>query len=361
MSKRGKLGVKQLRDKASAHLYAKRWRTSSGTVQVIVIAGPYGKRTTSKLLEHVLTQQNASVVVHNAEFNSAKDIHELLRKARKSKADFVLLRLDDALLDSGALASVTPELLVVPFCDTEANARLRYEKVRPKKYVYGLELGESPLENGDDTKIAFGESSRTDAVLKGITLYRKGTEVELLIDHQIKLQLATHLVGASNAHNIAAVVASVYVLHRPLDEIDEYIADIEQVDGNFETLRTDMPFSTIIDAAPDAKTVGELIASAKHLVKRRLIVAVEASRVGESNIPTIAEEVDRLVVIDVNDFKRDKPGIERVVSPDGVYRKVVQIARQGDMVLLCGNSFLRRDEHSIPLAVSGLAHATESH
>lgn len=353
-------GVKQLRERAVAHVYAKRWRTESSNADVIVLAGPYGKRTTGVLLKHIFESQGDTVVTHDVDLHSAEEVQRVLLHARKQKATVVIVRISDAVLKMKPLGPVIPTLLVVPSCGTTDEAKQRFEWARPQKYVYGLELGEYPLENPDDTNIAFGETNRADAIIKDFRLYRKGSELTLTIDHQTKLNLASYLIGRVNLDNIAAAVSSVYVLHRPMDEIIDLIADVERVEGNYELVDLAAPFSVVIDAAPDDNASERVIESALTLAKRRLIVALEAVEVSEDCIDRLAGQVDRLIVVDVNDLKRDKSGVDRVVSPDAAYRKVVQAARQDDLVLLMGDTFVKRDEEGKPIALASLAHAMES-
>lgn len=354
------MGVKGLRERAAAHVYAKRWRTAGSSAQVVLVGGPYGKRTTALLLKHIFESQGDMVVTHDYALHGAEDVQRVLLEARKSKANVVIVCLDDELMKTRPLGPVVPNLLVVPTLTSTQMARQRQEWSNPLKYVYGLELGEYPLENPEDSNIAFGESNRTDAVIKDFRLFRKGTEVTLTIDHQIKLDLATYLVGRVNIDNVAAAVASVYVLHRDMDDIADLIADIERIDGNYEMIAVPAPFSVVIDAAPDDTATEKVIESALALAKRRTIAVVEAAEVSEASIDQLAQQVDRLIVVDVNDLKRDKSGVDRVVSPDAAYRKVVQAARQDDLVLLLGDSFVKRDDNGQPIAVASLAHAMES-
>lgn len=360
MSIKGSAGVKNLRKRAAAHLYAKRWRTVSTGAEVVIVSGPYGKRTAAMFLKHVFESQGQTVLTHEHVLLGAEDVQRVLHDGRKDKVDVIIICLEDSVLETQPLGPVVPKLLVVPSVSTTEMARKRHDWANPLKYVYGLQLGEYPLENPEDSNLAFGEGSRVDAVIKDFKLYRKGTELALTIDHQTKLEVATHLIGRVNVDTVSAVIASIYVLHRPIEGIEDLIADIEYVDGNYEIIAVVAPFAVAIDSAPDDYATEQVVESAHTLAKRRLIVVVEAAQVSEECIDRLVGQADRLIVVDVNDLKRDKSGVDRLVSPDAAYRKVVQVARQDDLVVLIGDSFVKRDDSGQPIALAALAHAMES-
>ena len=343
------------KDRQLARMSRKKWKPENRHLKIVLIGGARGKRTAATILSHILQTQGEVVSISDDTIYTVDELYEELYIASKLKSSFVVLRIGEPLFNSKVLQKLRADILIVPSCVTTEQASRLFKVAQPIKFVYGLISGEDPLVDNEDIMVSFSVDGRTDAVITDIKQYRKGTEFKLVIDHQVKLSLATHLIGRFNCFNIASAVAGVYALHLPLTDIDESVADIEEVSCNYQYLDVENVYSVAIDMADDFSTISSIISDIAKLVKRRLIVVVDASKVGEKNIEQLSTQAQRLILLDVNDFKRDKTDIERVVSPEGAYRKIIQIARQGDTVLLFGHAFAQRDETGNLTAVTGLS------
>ncbi len=81
-------------------------------------------------------------------------------------------------------------------------------------------------------------------------LYKKGSEATLLIDHQTKIELGTHLPGKYNVYNLAAAAAATYVMGIDLEAIADGIAEVKAIPGRFERVEVDKPYDVVVDYAP---------------------------------------------------------------------------------------------------------------
>ena len=90
--------------------------------------------------------------------------------------------------------------------------------------------------------------------LKNFKLYKKGSEANLRIDNNVKLEIATNLPGEFNVYNMTAAAAGAYLLGISLEDIQEGIANLEGVSGRFEYAVSNLPFDVVVDYAhtPDA-------------------------------------------------------------------------------------------------------------
>ena len=89
-----------------------------------------------------------------------------------------------------------------------------------------------------DQKMTYGKHEEAEAKIERVKLYRKGTEADLVIDHQTHLELATNLPGEYNVMNMSAAVTLAYLLGVKLQDIQEGMANLEIVPGRFERALT---------------------------------------------------------------------------------------------------------------------------
>ena len=169
---------------------------------------------------------------------------------------------------------------------------------------------------------------------------RGGTEIELVLDHQSKLELATYLVGEANVRNVAAAVAGAYVLAADIGTLQEGIARLEGVKGNFEKISSDKPYVVYADRATAAVSVGLALESARALKKRRLLVALDET-VAKDSYELAKTQTDRLVVVGEGE---DEPGVERAANVLEALELVTRAAKKDDLVLFLGKDFTECDQ-----------------
>lgn len=341
--------------KFKAKAAASRYRHPSKALRVIAVAGPYGKTTTALYLSEVLQEAGHSVLVltnKGCKLNEqtldiqyeerAGTIQRLLARGRKKKVDFVILEVTQGLLDCHVLMTLEVEMAVITGSSSVAHSLLE----QPLKYAVtpsGLETKAGEV--APHQAISFGEDRMADARIKDTTLYRKGTEIELVIDHQTTLHLATHLIGRANAHNVAAAVAAAYVLEVKIESFEEGIARLEYVPGNFEYLSTERLYTMIVDGAHDAKSLELVVADAKKLTKRRLLVVADES-VSEKYYTTVKSNSSAFTAVGAH----DGPGINAASDSQTAAEVVLRGAKQEDTVLFIGVEYAARGSENLSYA-----------
>lgn len=341
--------------KFKAKAAARRYRHPSKVLRVIAIAGPFGKTTTALLLSEILQEAGHSVLVltnQGCKLNQtevserfderAGSIQRLFSLGRKKKVDFVILEVTQGVLDSHVLSTTTLEMSIMTASSSLASAL--YEQ--PAAYTVvpsGVDI--APAGVAPHQAISFGEDQAADARIQSTKLYRKGTEIDLVIDHQTTLHLATFLVGRANASNVAAAVAAAYVLGVKIESFAEGVARLEYVPGNFEHLPVDRLYDIVVDGAHEHRSLELVVADAKKLAKRRLLVVADES-ITESNASIIKANSSAVTVVGTH----DGPGIHAASDTQTAAEVVLRGAKQEDMVLFLGTEYASKSSEHLSTA-----------
>lgn len=320
-----------------AFISATRHGNPGKDLNVVLIAGEYGKATVATLFTSVAKQAGKSVLrvstrTHKRLDASMDDFFQTLVTVKKDKPDFVVIEATDELVALGVLSQVEIGTLVFtgPY---EKAAQLLRESPRHVVAPAGLDV---PAELIEPYKhISYGDDEAAEAKLTAVRLFKKGTEVDVLIDHQIKLTLATYLVGYANAWDVLIVASMAYVLGFDTDLIQEGIAEVEAMDGSFVLQDDKNLYLTFYDIGTHDASVERAVASAKELARRRLIVAVTFTSVSDEAVEAVRAKADRVFVVAVSD--RTLPhDVDRALTTDDAIEKARRAAKSGDVVLILG-------------------------
>jgi len=323
-----------------AKLVSARFGNPLNGIDLILVAGPYGKSTVMLLLEGILKEAGRSVTSVSATDGIDKSMTSFYRAMstiKKRRSQIVLVETTDDLLKSGALHGVRINtVLAVGECEVAKELLA----LSPKHVVTPTELAAPDGTVEPYQQINFGMTDDAEAKIDSVKLYRHGSELKMTIDHQTKLEVASYLTGYANVSCIAAAIAAAYVLGVNLDAVQEGIADIDTQDSRFEVLTHDAPYSVILDAAQTNESVALAIESAKALTKRRLLVVFD-SMPDETVISDAMLLVDRMFV--VGDEQSARADIDMAASAKGAVEKASRSAKKDDCVLLIGTTFSRND------------------
>ena len=354
--------------RSRAHVVAARYGNPGLSLKVIAVVGTNGKQTTASYLNELLQEAGHTTRLLLAEDDEPLgpvQVQSFLREAKKANARYAIVTLNSADIRCHSIDAAGLELVVATNISQTAT-----ETVEDQVEAIGQLLEEKPryiiLNHDDDyyaaladfeataQKMTYGQHEQAEARMTEWHLYRKGSELRLVIDHQTTLELATHLIGTANLYNLAAATASVYIMGENIESIDEGAARLESIPFNYQYLKTEAPYDVVVDYAPNEVALTRLVASAKQLTKRRLIAVVQADTTSDECIELLSKDTARLIVIDINDFKRDKGTIERIVSPDAAIKLALRGARQDDIVILAGPLFTRHNDDGTPYAQAAL-------
>jgi len=312
-------------------------------LKIIAVAGAQGKTTTALYLGEILQEAGHTVMTMTSagcRYNgtplpdrydqTADALHRCLAGARKQSAQYVVMEVSDAL----AAAQVLPTLAITMSIITNDSPSARVLLDQAVDYTVvpsGFDM--AGLAVAPHQAISFGEDAAADAQIVEVKEYRKGTEIDMIIDHQTKLTVSTYLIGKANAFNVAAAVSAAYVLTAPTSVFEEGVARLETVAGNYEYLPVpEISYDVAVDRAYTPTSVEMVLTTANALKKRRLLVIADAS-IPSDLYETVKRLGDRVMVVGTGP---EFPGVEQLTDLQSALDLMRRGAKKDDIVLLIG-------------------------
>jgi UDP-N-acetylmuramyl tripeptide synthase len=192
--------------------------------------------------------------------------------------------------------------------------------------------------------ISFGTDHEAEATIGVARLYRKGTEVHVTIDHQTNFTLASYLVGSLNARNVAAAIATAYVLGADTKTFEEGVAGVELVEGNYQYVDQDTVYTVAVDGARYDESLKEVVKSARALTKRRLTVVIDGIIATDDTLEDVKSHADRVIITTGDDSVRI--GVEIAHDQKHAVEIALRGARKDDTVLFVGPAFAAATAHN---------------
>lgn len=383
--------TKRLEDsyrKRRVKLLTTRYGNPAKHLRVIAVTGTNGKTTTVSFLNEILKEagyKTAMFSTAEVEIAGEKHVNDLnrtvaltgdlmrfYRDAKRAQVDFVLIEATSHALQQYKLSTTPIEMAIMTNLTQDhldyhktmegyAEAKAILFKMKPKYIV--LNRDDEWFEYFDVfpagyQKITYGQNADAEAKIDKIKLYRKGTEVNMVVDHQTKLELATSLPGEYNAYNLAAAVSAAYLLNVGIKDIVEGVANLEGIPGRFDRIDEGQPFDVIVDYAHTPDGYDKLLDTAKKITKNRVILVFgscgdrdKAKRPIMGQIA--AKKADRIFLTDEESYNEDPQqirdqvfeGIEQaggaaktteIADRKEAIKKALSVATKGDTVLITG-------------------------
>ena len=369
-------------------LVSARYGNPAKSLRVIAITGTNGKTTTACFLNEILKEAGMTTAMFttalievagksqlndlNATVATTSRMQQFFRDAKKAKVDYVILEITSHALHQHKLSTVPIEAAVMTNLTQD---HLDYHKTmegyaKAKGMLFASDPSYIILNRDDewfdffdkysatDQKITYGEHEEAEARIEGVKLYRKGSEAQLVIDHQTNLLLTTALPGKYNAYNMVAAASTAYVLGVKLNDIIEGVANLDGVPGRFERVGEGIDYDVIVDYAHTPDALQKLLEAAKAITKKRVILVFGATGDRDKGKRPIMGEIaaklaDRIILTDDETYNENAQEIRDQVR-EGLIRgkgdaitleigdrreaieKALSIAKKGDSVLIAG-------------------------
>ncbi len=373
--------------RSRAKVVSARYGNPASQLRVIAVTGTNGKTTTACYINEILkearfkTAMFTTAVIEVAGESQINDLNatvattarmqRFFKDAKKAAVDYVVLEVTSHSLDQFKLEGVPIEVAVMTnltqdhldyhkTMDNYAAAKAKLFKLKPRFMVLNRDdewFDYFDKYDATSQKINYGKHEEAEARIDHVKLYRKGTEADLVIDHQTHLELATALPGEFNVYNMTAATSVAYLLGIKLDDIQEGIANLEAVPGRFERAVDGLDYDVIVDYAHTPDALEKLLNAAKNIAKGRVILVFGACGDRDKTKRPIMGEIaaknaDRIFLTDEESYNEDptairdmiREGIERVGGanmtelPDRreAIERALGSAKKGDMVLITG-------------------------
>ncbi|QHN42298.1 UDP-N-acetylmuramoyl-L-alanyl-D-glutamate--2,6-diaminopimelate ligase [Candidatus Mycosynbacter amalyticus] len=358
-------------------------------LKVIAVTGTNGKTTTINYINSILkaadykTAMFSTALIEIAGQERANDLnrtvpltnqlYEFFAEAKKAKVDYVVLEITSHALQQHKLDGVPIEAAIMTnLTQDHLDYHKTMENYAAAKAILFRNSPRYIVLNHDDKwfdyydkfeageqKMTYGENEAAEAHITRTKLYKKGSEADVVFDHQTKLELATHLPGKFNISNMTAAATIAYLLGVSVDKIVEGVADLEAVPGRFEHVDVgDKGYEVVVDYAHTPDAIEKLLEAARSVTKNRVILVFGATGDRDKGKRPIMGEIaarlaDRIVVTDEESYNEEPSGIRAAVIqgvesaggsgklteiPDRreAIEKALSIATKGDMILITG-------------------------
>ena len=374
--------------KGRVRVVSTRYGKPAKHLRVIAITGTNGKTTTAVYVNEILKEAKfktamfttalievagkAKVNDLNATVASTARMQRFFREAKRAKVDYVILEVTSHALDQHKLDGVPIEAAIMTNLTQDhldyhgtmeryAEAKARLFKLNPRFIILNRDDEWFDYFNqfeASEQKMTYGEHEEAEARISHIKLYRRGTEAEVIIDHQTHLELATALPGKFNVHNMTAATSLAYLLGVTLTDIQEGVANLETVPGRFERVVEGLEYDVIVDYAHTPDALEKLLAAARGIAKNRVILVFGACGDRDKGKRPIMGEIaahgaDRIFLTDEESYNEDPETIRNMIR-EGIEKaggsaKMTELAdrreaieralgsaKKGDMVLITG-------------------------
>lgn len=330
--------------KITQSLVTLRYGKPSEKIDVIVVAGRAGKTTTCHLIKHLLEESGEKVFLlshHMSADSPWKDYSSSISALQKALSFAVRARYRYAIVEAdedmahilngttfvvNTLVGLSDESYIRDLARTSAFAVVPYGVTLPELDTHHV--------------MTFGEDEKAEMRIEAVRQFKKGTEISLRVDYNQTLEIATYLMGTLNARNVAAALATMYILSVDTQHFANGVAELEEVPGNYTYIETTAPYNVAIDRGYTRSAVHEHAAMAKALSKRRLILVVEDTYDSETE-EMLINTSDRVIATGDTSDSRITPAS----SPDEAVALAFRTARQGDVILFLGDVFLQKQNN----------------
>lgn len=326
-----------------------RYGNPSKRLKVIAITGTNGKTTTACYINEILKEANFTTAMFttalievagetrlndmNVTVASTAQMQRFFRNAKKANVDYVVLEVTSHALDQYKLEGVPIEAAVMTNLTQDhldyhktmehyAATKAKLFQLNPRFIVLNRDDEWYDYFNqftADEQKMTYGKHEEAEAKITRVKLYRKGTEADVVLDHQTHLELATNLPGEFNVMNMTAATTLAYLLGIKLKDIQEGIANVEAVPGRFERAVEGLPYDVIVDYAHTPDALEKLLIAAHSIAKGRVILVFGVCGDRDQGKRPIMGEIaargaDRIFLTDEESYNEDPEQIRRMIQ-----------------------------------------------
>ena len=269
-------------------------------LRLVGITGTNGKTTTTYLIKSIMeanrkkigllgtisTQIGDKVYVSSRTTPESLDLQSLFREMADSDIDYAVMEVSSHSLELGRVEGCNFRIGVftnltqdhLDFHKTIENYR------NAKKKLFYMTKGANII-NVDDEHgriiadeirklgtrlVTYGIDSKADIMAKNIDITSKGV-VFTLVTPEYEVELNIKIPGKFSVYNALAAASVAYVEGVGREKIKEGLDNIDNVPGRSEIVKTNTPYTVIVDYAHTPDGLLNILASIKQYAKGRVI------------------------------------------------------------------------------------------
>ncbi len=356
----------------------------SKDMDFIGITGTNGKTTTAILLKALFEKAGKAPgllgtiryewkdrieIAHNTTPDILK-LHELLREMREDAIRSVIMevsshalalhRVDGIQFKAGIFTNLTRDHM-----DFHQNIEA-YAEAKSRLFAMIDKQGVAIL-NGDDPHhekmakkagckvLTFGiKNPHVNCRIKEIQMHTHHTTFEIEYGGRT-IPISTHLLGRYNVLNVAAAMLTGLEMGIEEDSVRYSIADVQNIPGRIEHIRTSAGFRVLVDYAHTPDALQNVLISAREFTQNRLISVFGAGgdrdRGKRPEMGRIGSVFSDICIITSDNPRTENPAliIDDIIAgiePHVVYEAILdrrdaifhalEMAKQGDTVVIAG-------------------------
>jgi len=202
--------------------------------------------------------------------------------------------------------------------------------------------------------ITYSAEGEADLYARKLVLDSEGCSGELVFQGETQI-FRTRLLGLFNLYNLLTATGLLLAGGKDWGAVGATLSHGKAVDGRFERVELDLPFSVVVDYAHTPDALENVLVTARGLKPNRLLVVFgcggDRDREKRSRMGTTAENLADLVILTSDNPRGERPEailteiLEGFANPEEVVsvidrRQAIQtameIAAPGDLVLIAG-------------------------
>lgn len=269
-------------------------------LRLIGITGTNGKTTTTYLIKSIMeankqkigllgtisTQIGDKIFVSSRTTPEALDLQSLFREMADNNIDYAVMEVSSHSLELGRVEGCNFKIGVftnltqdhLDFHKTIEN----YRNAKKKLFYMtnGMNIINIDDEHGriiaDELKkletplITYGIDNKADITAKNIDITSKGVGFTI-VTPEYEADLSIRIPGKFSVYNALAAASAAYAEGINKDVIKEGLSKVDNVPGRSEILKTDTPYTVIVDYAHTPDGLQNILASVKQYAKGRVI------------------------------------------------------------------------------------------
>ena len=360
-------------------------------MRVIGITGTNGKTTTTYMIRSILINAGYRVgligtiqimindeifPIHNTTPNVI-DLQHIFVEMLNKNVDYVVMEVSSHALAENRIAGIEFDTAVftnltqdhLDFHKTMGNYLNAKAKLFDAVSRAGQKDNKTAIINIDDdassellkhvlcNRITYGIKNDSDLHAANVDVRADGTKFKIRGEFGV-MNLNLHVTGIFNVYNVLAAVGATLAEKIEPEIISQTLEHFKSVPGRFERIFADVPFTIIVDYAHTPDGVENVLNTARHIVKNRIITVFgcggDRDKTKRPIMGRLAAELSDIVIATSDNPRTENPkeilaeievGIKEKIG-DKIYEciedrrhaifRAVEIAERGDIILILG-------------------------
>lgn len=250
----------------------------SNDMKTIGITGTNGKTTITHLIERIMQEANQKTGLVGTMYTKVGDetrkvknttpdsllLQRLFKEMKDEKVDVVMMEVSSHALQLGRVRGTDYDIAVFSnLTEDHLDFHQTMEKYKFAKGLLFAQLGNTyrgkvAVLNADDPAskefeamtnanlLTYGIEQEADFKAENIRIGAEGTEFDLVAFNET-YPFSVQLIGKFSVYNMLAAAAAAYAYGVSVEDIRSSLESVKGVEGRFETVNVDVPFTVIID------------------------------------------------------------------------------------------------------------------